>query len=152
MSFYLRFISESEQIVTLKQLQAALPEIGTRYRLDIDADDNVYGELFYDDDLVAQVELNLPDDEIFEEDLEELVEFIHYSKSEHQEQVLDLLNSARFVLAVRPLWAGDDPEPTLDKLEPLWDWMFKAYRGLLQIDGEGFYNHAGILIEFNLKI
>jgi predicted RNase H-like HicB family nuclease len=38
---------------------------------------------------------------------------------------------------------GRTSEDTLDRIAPLWDFLFKEYSGLLYADGEGYYDAEG---------
>ncbi len=54
------------------------------------------------------------------------------------ESMISYYSKAMFV--IRVLWQGREAEETLDKIVPLWDWLFENYSGLLQADGEGYYD------------
>ena len=40
-----------------------------------------------------------------------------------------------------------DAEETLDALGPLWSWLQENRRGMLQADGEGYYDVNGLVLE-----
>jgi hypothetical protein len=37
-------------------------------------------------------------------------------------------------------------EQTLSLLDPLWHWLQEHHRGLVQADGEGFYEHQRLIL------
>ncbi len=57
-----------------------------------------------------------------------------------------LLQEAQATVAVRVLSQGRETGATLEKIDPLWDWLFDEYRGLLQADGEGYYDANGQIL------
>ncbi len=40
-----------------------------------------------------------------------------------------------------------EPEATLQKLDPLWGWLISHRKGLLKADGEGYYDHSGLMLK-----
>lgn len=65
---------------------------------------------------------------------------------EGHERVLEVLTRVREMIAVQVLFGGRDIESTLTRLDPLWEWLFAHRRGLLQADGEGFYDATGLVL------
>jgi hypothetical protein len=45
------------------------------------------------------------------------------------------------------LHQGRSNEETLGLLAPLWDWLTTSRRGLVQADGEGFYDQGELILE-----
>ena len=50
-------------------------------------------------------------------------------------------------VAVRVLDQGREPEETLAKLDPLWQWLLANREGLLQAEGEGYYGATGLILQ-----
>ena len=152
MGYYLRFIATEKSVISLQQVQVALAKIDSSYKLLVSQIENTRGELHYKDLVLGEIEINIPNDDIFDEDIEELIELIEDSGHKNEAKVRNTLKSATHIVAVSALWQGKDSEETLSKLEPLWDWLFANCKGLLQADNDGFYDESGMILELNLKI
>lgn len=61
------------------------------------------------------------------------------------DEVRRVLAAARSIVAVRVLWQGREPEPTLARIDPLWGWLFRHRTGLHQADEEGWHDGEGPL-------
>ena len=67
---------------------------------------------------------------------------------EASESVRFALEHAVGVVIARPVFADEASiEPALDALDPLWAHLFEAHGGLLQVDGEGFHDEDGLVVE-----
>ncbi len=152
MGYYLRYISTHELAVTMQQLTDALIALDANYKLVPSPIEDTRAELLYVEQLLGELEINLPDDGIFEEDIEELIELVEGIEDPNEQRVLDTLNQATFILAISATWEGNESHPVLSKLEALWDWLFAHHKGLLQADNEGFYDNSELILELNLKI
>jgi hypothetical protein len=82
-----------------------------------------------------------------DEELEELLEDVGEAEGDGLERVKRLLQDARFTIAVRVLWQGRESKATLEKIDPLWEWLFDQYRGLLQADGEGYFDASRRILD-----
>lgn len=152
MGYYMRYITIAPDEITLQNLETALKANNPTYAVIPDQVNDLAGDMLFDDTLLGEIEINRPDDGIFEEDIGDLKELVYHSKSPHQQQVLDILNKAKTIVAVRALWKGADAEAVLTRIDPLWDWLFSTCPGLLQADNDGFYDRSGLILEINLKI
>lgn len=152
MGYYLRFILTEARPVSLASLQDALQTIDPQYHLRVDSFDDMTGELAFGDNIIGTIELNTADDDIFREDIDDLCDLVIHSTQDNTHTLLDMLENAVAMVAVSARWPDDDPTPTLDKLEALWDWLFTHYGGILQADNDGFYNQDGLILAMNLKI
>jgi hypothetical protein len=56
------------------------------------------------------------------------------------------------MVVVEAVWNPEDPDPILDLIEPLWDWLFEQRGGLLQMDSQGFFNVTDLILEMNVRI
>lgn len=155
MGYYMRYLSTSDKTVTLDAINAALKQVDSTYSITPDPAVPTIGELRQGDYVCGDVEINLPDDEdddIFAEDIDDLRDLVEDSDQDSEDRVLKTLDDAKMIVAVNAVWQGGDPSVTLDRLEPLWDWLFDNYPGLLQADNEGFYDRSDLIFETNLKI
>lgn len=131
----MRYIVTASEPVTIEQLSTALSTADARYAIAEGGDLTYRGEVF------AQVEVNQPGDGLFEEEREELLGFLEDAEDQKAAaEVKKALNEATAIVAVRVLWGDRGTEATLDKLEPLWGWLFENRNGLLQADDEGYYD------------
>jgi hypothetical protein len=153
MSFYMRFISTSSKPITLDLIESGLNEVDPGYMLE-----NAQTETFsaadfvFEGQLCAELEINRSGDDIFQDEIDELADYLQdvdWSRADAQGQVFDTLEAAQLMISVRVPQRGDDIEVILDRIEPLWDWLFDHYDGLLQIDGDGYYGPGGLIYNLN---
>lgn len=148
MGYYMRYMVTDGDL-RIEELQQALAAVDPAYRLEIHAEPrNNSGDLYYGDQLYAEVEVNRPGDELFEDEIDELLEVVEEAgDAEAPEQVARVLREATAIVGVRVLWQGRDPGPTLARLDPLWEWLHEHREGMLQADGEGYYDVDGLVLE-----
>lgn len=103
----------------------------------------------YEASTIARVTINAPGDGLFETELAELIETVEAVEGPSQPRVLETLRSARSVLAVQVVFGEGDIDDTLDAISPLWTWLQDNRRGLLQADGEGYYDAEGLILELD---
>lgn len=152
MGYYMRYITLTPVIITLQDLESALRLTHQNYVVTPDQINDLAGDLFWGDTLLGEVEINRPNDGIFEEDIGDLKELVQHSTDPKRRHILEMLNQATSIIAVRALWKGHDADTVLSRLDPLWDWLFMIHPGLLQADNDGFYDRTGLILELNLKI
>lgn len=146
MGYYMRFIVADEQDVSLSVLEAALKETDAAYLIERDEASDSEGVLKHKGDVYGEVAVNRAGDGIFDEEIEELREFVNEVKGEKSE-VLSVLAQAKAIVAVRVLWQGRESEETLEKIDSLWQWLLAHRKGLMQADGEGYYGSTGLILE-----
>jgi hypothetical protein len=146
MGYYMRFILSDARPVSLAILEDALREQDPNYKLLPDQVPDI-GELFYASQRLALLEINRADEEIFSDDLTEFKDLVGSGREPKARLVLDVLNQASAIIAVEAFWDEGQADSTLMKLEPLWDWLFANRNGILQADGEGFYNVDDLILE-----
>jgi hypothetical protein len=149
MGHYLRYITIDSRPVSLDSLASAFQEIDNTYVVYQSDTDSKSGDLYYGDTLLGILEINGHDEEIFTEDIADLKELVAAAKNT---SVWNILDQAKSIIAVEAIWQGNKSEVTLEKLEPLWDWLFARYEGLLQVDNEGFFDRDDLILELHLKI
>jgi hypothetical protein len=152
MGYYLRYITTEEDPPTLATLRAAFQEIDGAYRVIPSQADEAGADLFYGELFCGELEINRAGDDLFDEDLAELRLLVHHARGEQRERVLQVLDQARALVSMSAVWQGGDPEPVLSRIDPLWDWLFPRYAGLLQADGDGFYDENGLVLEMRVKL
>jgi len=151
MGYYMRFIGIG-QAVTIKELKTTLIAIDKKYKVIEAQIEATRGELLYQNMLLGEIEINQPDDGIFDDDIEELIDLISDSGQKNEAKIINSLKNATFIVAVSALWEGKDSDQTLAKLDALWDLLFENKHGILQADNDGFYDQTGLILESNLKI
>ena len=139
----MRYVSTSAEPLTLPLIEAGLQSLDPKYRV---AED---GDLLYGDELFGQLEVNLPDEELFEEEREELLEELEDAgSSKGVKAVRKVLESATAIVALQVLFQGrENTEATLERIDPLWDWLYANRTGLMQADNEGYYDAKGTVLE-----
>lgn len=143
MSLYMRFIFGDGPAPGLGEIGEALRTHDPAFELLIDPLEPVYADLLYDGELYAELETNAPGDDLFDEDIEELAVELGKQDDPNAAIPLVLLRRARGMLALHVLRAG---HADFERLEPLFEWLFTARDGLLQIDQEGFFNREGRVV------
>ncbi len=109
----------------------------------IDALEPVYADLLFDGELYAELEINAPGDDLFDEDVEELALELGKQDDPNAAIPLALLRRAQGMLVLHVLRAGHED---FARLEPLFDWLYSTRDGLLQVDQEGFFNQNGRVV------
>ena len=135
MSYYMRFIQTSGPEITLEGVEAALKESDPAYSL------RDGGSLY------ARLEISRPGEEPFASEVQALSDRLRSSRSKAKQQVLDALASSQAILAVQAHFQDRTVDETLEKVDPLWRWLFSTRDGLVQADGEGYYTKTRLLLK-----
>jgi hypothetical protein len=148
MSYNMRFVVTTDQEIALPAIADALKEIDPSCELAVDSEaTRPSADLVFGGDLYAELEINTPGDGLFDEELGELKELLEDAGYGDKARVLGVLDNAKGILAVRVLFGERETEATTAKLDPLWEWLFANREGLLQADGEGYYDSSGLILE-----
>jgi hypothetical protein len=151
MGYLMRYIATDGREITLPMIEAALKTIDPAYAIvNVEVDD--LGDLMYGDTQCAIIEINRPGDDMFEDDLAEFQDLVGKGDTGGEQVVRHTLTNATALIVIEALWKGEDAEPVLAKIDPLWDWLFANYAGLSQADSEGFYDSAGLILERNFTL
>jgi hypothetical protein len=137
MGYYLRFITTDTNLIDLVKIGQVLQSTDPKYALEIKGKN---ATLHYDNEAYADLEINLPGDELFEEEIEELLEFLEDVKSRKKKRIQTTLKEAKQIFAAQVVFGGREPEVTFDRIDPIWEHLFEHHKGLLQTDGEGYYD------------
>jgi len=138
----MRFFADGAQL-------PALPQIAAGLRL-IDRDFDIRGkELHRGVEHLGQIAVLHRTEDTFVDDVRMLLEQVDAVGGDAAPTVKDRLGRAQAAVAVQLLWGKRGTETTLDLLAPLWQWLFEHHDGLLQTDGEGFYDADKLLMELS---
>ncbi len=146
MGYYMRFITSSKQVITLTDIENTLREVNPAYQLEPDQAPDM-ADLLYAGKRFGLIEINHPDEEIFEDDLHEFTEMVGEPTDVSSRRILEVFATATLIVAVEAFWEDGESEDSLSKLDPLWDWLFSHYEGIVQADGEGFYDESGLVLK-----
>jgi hypothetical protein len=146
-------VTEESDTVTLDAIEAALKAIDPAYALG-HRQPAPYeaADLLYKDQVYAEIELNRPGDDLFEDavavlidDLDEF-QFDHPEDQKVQQTLREWIQQARLIVGVQIIFGDEGMEPGVALVEPLWDWLFTVVEGVLQVDYEGYYDADGELL------
>jgi hypothetical protein len=134
----MRFLLEDERPLSFDMITTGLREVDPGFALAAN------GDLTRGEQLLAELDINLPGDGLFEDEVSELCEV---AEDAGGSEVAARLRSITAIVAARVLWQGRSTEDTMDMLSPLWDWLTTNRRGLIQADAEGFYDEGELVLE-----
>lgn len=146
MGYLMRFFVVSTAKPTLNQLGEALHRVDSRYQL-ANTDVPDIADLLFDGTLLAVLEINRPGDDMFEDDLAEFDEMVGQDSDPATVRVREVLQQTKALVVAEVFWDGTEAEAALEKLDPLWNWLFQHVQGLAQADTEGFYDSSGLVLE-----
>ena len=142
--YYMRYIVSDERPVGLEHIRTALAETATGYAID---GEGAEATATYGEKPIGHVTLNVPGDGSFEEERDELIEFMDEgADGPSKDLVASTLRNAKAIVAVQVLFGDGDTDQTLDRLGPLWSWLLANRRGLIQADGEGYYDGQELIL------
>ena len=138
MGYYMRYLIEDKKIINLDRIQPGLKTVDPNYRFADREDQNEYALLMLGEEILGELEINRRGSGVMDEELEELFDRIEDSVGPEAERVQRLLREVQAMVVVRVLHQARKSEETLERIDPLWEWLFREYRGLLQADSEGY--------------
>ncbi|MCI0571352.1 MAG: hypothetical protein L0Y66_11410 [Myxococcaceae bacterium] len=145
MSLTLRYLGTDPRVPSFSALAVALQRADARFKLVANpAAVSSEARVVYGRKAVAA--LSLGQRERFTAQLTDLEERVREQAGRAGEAVLQRLGDVRWVLLVELLGGGIDAEATLARLDPLVSWVMAEREGMLQVDGEGFYDASGPLL------
>ncbi len=151
MGYLMRYLSTDARAITLSMIEAALKVVDPAYAIvNVEVDD--LGDLMHGDTHCAIIEINRPGDDMFEDDMTEFQDLVGKGDNPSEQRVRETLTNATALIVIEALWKGEDAEPILAKIDPLWEWLFANYAGLSQADSEGFYNSSELILERNFTL
>lgn len=149
MGYYFRYVTQTH--VSINDIESNLKKTNNQYELQ-HSQINDYIDLLYQHKLIAHIEINRPEDDIFQEDINELIDTIGEPQNQAEQETLKQIHAANTLIAIEAIWEGANRDAALNKLDPLWAWLFQNHPGILQADGEGFYNANGLIIDRNFTL
>lgn len=146
MGYLMRFFVTDKMDLTLQYLGNALQLVDARYQL-ANTDVPDIADLLFDGTQLAVLEINRPGDDMFEDDLAEFDEMVGPDHDPATTRVREVLHQTKALVVAEVFWEGTESEAALEKLDPLWNWLFQHVQGLAQADTEGFYDSSGLVLE-----
>jgi hypothetical protein len=118
-------------------------------------------ELLYDGEVYAELEINhkryvtdpATDDDLFADAItilrENLDEYVLEDETDREIQaaIRATLDEAQSLIIATILFGMNGLEDGIRLVDPLWDWLFDQYDGLLYVDLDGYYDGDGLLLE-----
>jgi hypothetical protein len=140
MGYYMRYFVEDARVPSLTDIASAYADHPSGARVFDD-------QLRKGDATHAEFTVSPKGDELFEEEIEEFrAELADAESGPAKRRVAKCLQNAQAIVAVQVL-GGGAVDDSLDLLGPFWDYMDRTYRGLIQADGEGFYDGDDLILE-----
>lgn len=148
MAHYQRFLLTDEAPFSLAQLDAGLKRADPAWAVaDVSPRPAETGTLSFNGERCGLLELNRAGEEIFKEELQELVDIVRWTPGPQQTVVQQTLNKTKAILALESSWDDREPADSERMLAPLWDWLFAHRKGLKHEDGRGFSDATGVILE-----
>ncbi|SIN95321.1 hypothetical protein [Vannielia litorea] len=94
---------------------------------------------------LAELELNTPGDGTFDAEIAEYLEKVALGSGD-KALVTATLGSCTAILCAQVLFHGRSTDDVLNDLDPFWDALDAAHQGLIQADGQGFYQGADFVL------
>lgn len=156
MGYYMRyFMPTSAQPLTLQTIKDALKTIDTRYHIAIDPAIPTYGTLSHDGRVLGEIEINQKDDEVFEEEIDDILALLAHHQNPQKADVITYLHATMQMVAVCAVWEDGNPhdaDAVHEHIDPLWAWLDSGYDGMLHCDADGFYRADKLLLEMNIRL
>ena len=137
MGDFIRFILTSSHNLTLEVVENGLKVTDPEFSIVVDQAAPSSGDVLLSGELFGEVELNLPSDQVFQEDIEDLGDQLTDIPDDEKAAVVQALAAATGMIAFQLAEYGHD---NYRRIDPFWDWLFERYAGVLQIDEEGYYS------------
>lgn len=144
MGHTMRFLVTDGDPVDLTDLGTAFRTAGRTYKSTFDESS---GSVTRNGAPFASFEVSTPDDDQFEEILSVLEELAADGSGRGEAKVADALATTQAIVTVQVQGATDASDTSLSVLEPVWEWLFTNHEGLMQSDGEGYYDRRGLIFE-----
>ena len=144
MGDFIRYILTEPHDLTLEVVEKGLKQIDPEFAIIIDQAAPNTGDVLLAGDVFGEIEVNRPEDQVFDEDIEDLREQLVDIPTGEKAVVMKALAKATGMIAFQITEEGHD---LYGRIDPFWDWLFVHYAGLLQIDDEGYYNQDDQVLE-----
>src|SRR5687768_1447511 len=138
MGYYMRFVVADDRNLSLSKINSGLKQVDAAYSIEFEGDADE-GDLTFNGDIYGALEITRPGDGLFDDEIDELKEFLEDAEGKRKPEVLQVLSDAKAIVALQVLQQGRaTSEETLERIDPLWEWFFANYEGLMQADMEGY--------------
>jgi hypothetical protein len=154
--YYIRYVFDTEQRPTLSELGALFAQLDAGYAVEpvqrtpeLDAEappGSIWADIKLGGDHIGALQLRDVHDPGSDEELQALLDELEDLEDEAEDASSALWN-ATGILTVQVLWKGDEHAESLRRLNPLWKALLTHYGGVLQADGEGYYDVEGLFLE-----
>lgn len=144
MGDFIRYILTEPHDLTLEGVEKGLRQVDPEFAIVVDQAAQNMGDVLLGGEVFGEIELNRPEDQVFDEDIEDLREQLVDIPNSEKAVVMKALAKATGMIAFQITEEGHDQYGQIDAF---WDWLFVHYAGLLQIDDEGYYNQDDQVLE-----
>ncbi len=138
MPFFMRFFDTSQQGLELEELRPIFTQ---------PAKLSVEGDLHLNDIPIAMISIEDKGDSLFEEDIEEFQELLEDEPSAVAREVEIILDKCQRIVVVQLFTSQGSLEDSLQRIDLLWNHLTASRTGLVQVDGEGFYNSERLILD-----
>ncbi len=104
------------------------------------------GELNRGTDLLAEIEINRPGSDLFDDELAKMSSQLQSIQTPAATQVLSRVSATQALLAVQVVNQARTPEQTMELLGPLWTVLQRLTNGLWHVDGQGFFDNGQLVV------
>lgn len=91
------------------------------------------------------LEVNVAGEEMFEEERDEYLELLEDDESPGALRVRQVLRDCQATVVLQVLGSSVDLETILSRFDVLWETLLREPGGLMQADGEGFYEGPNLI-------
>ena len=129
----MRFFAESP--ITVKALGAGIKSVNPQYKLD-------GGDLMVGSDVVAEIVVDSAGSDMFTEEMNARLYAVQQVGGQAAQWVISRLQSTQSIVSIKI-----DPSVNWDLLGPLWTTLAGMATGLTQVDGQGVYDGANLIMQ-----
>jgi hypothetical protein len=147
LGYCMRFITPDTKNLDISSLEKALRAVDNRYRLAADRNNPpVSADIFYGSERYGQLKVDTRGDGLFEKEIKALTKLLEETRKGNVKRVVTGLVNAQAIVVVQALCQDRETGETLERIDPLWEILFQQHDGLLQADGEGYYDTSALIL------
>ncbi len=143
MAHYLRYLVSDPRGLSWTELDEALRAFDAAYRIEQEGSER---RLCYGDGVFGRMTLAQRGDPFFAEEFDDLQAAMEHIPLQDRKTVRQVMQHTQALIVLRVVWENRDTESTLERIQPLWDWLLAHRTGLLQVDTEGYYGPSGLIL------
>ncbi|MBS1122312.1 MAG: hypothetical protein H6Q90_4540 [Deltaproteobacteria bacterium] len=136
-SYYMRYFADAP--LALDSIKAGLSAEDPRFKID-------GGEITRGTDLLAEIEINRPGSDLFDDELAKMSSQLQAVQSSAAGQVLSRVRTTQALLALQVVVQARTQEQTMELLGPLWTVLQSLANGLWHVDGQGFFDGGQLVV------